>query len=431
MKHFFTDIFAHDKREGNSRKSAKVARIAQFVFTAIVTATIGCTSFDDAHPYETDLLTLEIASIYPVGYEAEARSGIEVKATEINNGNYYIARTDSEGHAEFRILRGVYRIAVTDRREDAIFNGALEEVRLTDDIPQRLELPLFRSIPGTIVIKEIYCGGCPMTPATGNLQNDQYVILHNNDNRTQYLDGLCFGIVAPSASGANNNWVTTVDGELQFQEFAPVFECVWQFGGEGNGFPLAPGEDAVIAIRGAIDFTQDFPLSVDLNKPEYFATFSRLHFENEKLNLTPGDKIQTSHLLQVIKKTGVSKAYSLSINSPAIIIFRPERGFDFDAYIDDDSRCVATDPAGSAKCIKVPWEWILDGVEVFYSTNNHKRLKTDIDAGAFTFSVTFQCHTIHRKLDETATAANGYPIYVDTNNSSADFYERPTQSLNE
>ena len=46
-------------------------------------------------------------------------------------------------------------------------------------------------------------------------------------------------------------------------------------------------------------------------------------------------------------------------------------------------------------------------------------------------SVTFQCHTIHRKLDETATAANGYPIYVDTNNSSVDFYERPTQSLND
>lgn len=406
-------------------------RIGRSMLFAAALATAGCTSFDDAHPYEADLLTLEIASIYPAGYESAAQSGVAVKASEITNGNSYTARTDAAGRASFRMPRGVYRIAVADRREDAIFNGALEEVRLTGNTPQRLELLLFRSVPGTLVIKEIYCGGCPMTPATGNLQNDQYVILHNNDNRTQYLDDLCFGIVAPSASGANNNWVTTVDGELKFQEFAPVFECVWQFGGKGNDFPLAPGEDAVIAIRGAVDFTQDFPLSVDLNRPEYFATFSRLHFENEKLNLTPGDKIQPSHLLQVVKKTGVSKAYSLSINSPAVIIFRPEEGLDFDAYLDDDSRCVATDPAGSAKCIKVPWEWILDGVEVFYSTNNHKRLKTEIDAEAFSFSVTFQRHTIHRKLDETATAANGYPIYVDTNNSSADFYERPTQSLNE
>lgn len=400
--------------------------------TAALVATTACTSFNDSHPYDADLLTLEIASIYPAGYETEVRSGTEVKATEINNGNYYIARTDATGRAEFRIPRGVYRIAIADRRENAIFNGALEEIRLTGSTPQRLELPLIHSIPGTIVFKEIYCGGCPMTPATGTLQNDQYVILHNNDNRAHYLDGLCFGIVAPSASGANNNWVTTVNGQLKFQEFAPIYECVWQFQGSGTDLPLAAGEDAVIALRGAVDFTQDFPLSVNLNKEEYFATFSRLHFENEKLNLTPGDRIKESHLLQVIKKTGTSKAYSIAIQSPAVVIFRPEAGFDFDAYIADDERCIATEPtSGNTKCVKVPWSWILDGVEVFYSTKNQKRLTTEVDAGAFPFSTYYQCHTIHRKLDETATAANGYPIYTDTNNSSVDFYERSTQSLHE
>ncbi len=408
-------------------------RFAITAMTAIAALfAAGCTSFSDSDPYEADLMTLEIVSIYPAGYESSAQSGVEVKAEEITNGNHYIARTDDAGCATFRIPRGVYRISIADWREDAIFNGALEEIRLTEgSAAQRYELPLIQSTPGTIVFKEIYCGGCPMTPATGNLQTDQYVILHNNANKTQYLDGLCFGIVAPSVAAGTNNWVTTVDGQLQFQEFAPIFECVWQFRGAGNDFPLAPGEDAVIAIRGAVDFTQDFPLSVNLNKPEYFATFSRLHFENEKLYLTPGDQIQESHLLQVLKKTGSSKAYSIAIQSPAVILFRPEAGFDFEAYVADDSRCVATDPGGNAKCFKVPWSWILDGVEVFYGTRNQKRLKTEVDAGAFTFSVTFQCHTIHRKLNEAATAANGYPIYVDTNNSSVDFYERSTQSLHE
>lgn len=409
----------------------------KFVCMALtVLATIfaaGCTSFSDSHPYEADLLTLEIASIYPAGYESSVQSGVEVKAEEITNGNYYIARTDDAGRATFRIPRGVYRISIADWREDAIFNGALEEIRLTEgNAAQRFELPLIQSTPGTIVFKEIYCGGCPMTPATGNLQTDQYVILHNNANKTQYLDGLCFGVVAPSTAAGTNNWVKTdSDGQLVFQEFAPIFECIWQFRGSGTDFPLAPGEDAVVAIRGAVDFTQDFPLSVNLNKPEYFATFSRLHFENEKLHLTPGDQIQESHILQVLKKTGTSKAYTIAIQSPAVIIFRPEAGFDFEGYVADDSQCVATDPGGNAKCFKVPWAWILDGVEVFYSTRNQKRLTPEVDAGAFTFSVTYQGHTIHRKLNETATAANGYPIYVDTNNSSVDFYERSTQSLHE
>lgn len=403
--------------------------IPVWVLTAVGLA--ACTSFSDMHPYDDDLLELEIVGIYPDGYQSEARSGVEVTASEINTGSWYIARTDDAGRATFRMPRGVYRIAVADRRADAIFNGALEEIRLTGDAPLRFDLPLIRSIPGTIVFKEIYCGGCPMTPATGNLQNDQYVILHNNDNRTHYLDGLCFGCVAPATASANNNWVTTVDGQLRFQEFAPIYECVWQFQGSGSDFPLAPGEDAVIALRGAVDFTQDFPLSVDLNREDYFATFSRLHFENERLHLTPGDRIQPSHLLRVVKKTGSSTAYSIAIQSPAVVIFRPEEGFDFDAYIADDDRCIATEPSGNAKCVKIPWAWILDGVEVFYSTKNQKRLTTEVDAGAFPFSVYYQGHTIHRKLDETATAANGYPIYTDTNNSSVDFYERPTQSLHE
>ncbi|MCM1300582.1 MAG: DUF4876 domain-containing protein [Alistipes senegalensis] len=391
---------------------------------------VSCTSFDDASPYDGDLATLEIASVYPAGYaSAEA---IEVKATELTNGNYYVAKTDDKGCATFRIPRGAYRITLAEQRGEEIFNGTIEEVRLTSSGKKavKLELPVFLSISGKIVIKEIYCGSCLKTPHDGKVRNDQYVILHNNDSRTQYLDGLCFGTIAPYTSNSTNNWVKTgSDGQLVFQEFAPIIECVWQFQGTGTDFPLAPGEDAVIAIRGAVDFTQDFPLSVNLNQPDYFATFSRLHFDNENNYLTPGDKIRPERILRMLKKTGVSSGYFISEQSPAIVIFRPEEGFDFEAYLNDDSQCVATDPAGSTKCVKVPWEWILDGVEVFYSTNNHKRLKPEVDAGAFLFSALYQGHTIHRKLDEKATAAAGHEIYVDTNNSSDDFYERPTQSL--
>ncbi len=409
-------------------KNAVPTKVGAMLLMAVLA--VSCTSFDDAHPYNGDLATLEIASVYPDGYASA--EDIEVKATEITNGNYYIAKTDDKGRATFRIPRGAYRITLAELRGEKLFNGTLEEVRLTNSgtEPVKLELPVFLSIPGKIVIKEIYCGGCPKAPATGNLQNDQYVILHNNDSQTQYLDGLCFGTLAPSTSAGTNNWVKPGnDGQLVFQEFAPIIECVWQFQGTGTDFPLTPGEDAVIAICGAVDFTQEFPLSVDLNQPDYFATFSRLHFENEKWNFTPGDQIRPERILKMLKKTGKSNAYTLAIQSPAIVIFRPEEGFDFEAYLNDDSRCVATDPAGSAKCIKVAWEWILDGVEVFYSTNNNKRLKPEVDAGAFPFSILYQGHTIHRKLDEKASALAGHEIYVDTNNSSDDFYERSTQSL--
>ena len=61
----------------------------------------------------------------------------------------------------------------------------------------------------------------------------------------------------------------------------------------------------------------------------------------------------------------------------------------------------------------------------------HKRLHTDVDAGYIGFSAKAQGHSLYRRLDEEATVNAGFDIYVDTNNSSNDFYERETQSLRE
>lgn len=405
------------------------------LFAVITTLLLaGCTSFGEGNPYEEALRTIRVQAVYPAGYEEFARSGVAVTAREISSANTYVARTDAAGGVTFRMPAGIYRISVADRANAlTVFNGSLEEVRLTAEMD--LRLPLVYSRAGSIVFKELYFGGCSKAPEDGRIFNDQYVILHNNDSEVQYLDGLCFGAVDPAPSSAVNNWVTkTESGELVFQAFAPINECVWRFKGSGTDFPLAPGEDAVVALMGAVDFAAEFPLSVNLNKAGYFVCFSRQHFPHEKLNPSPGDQIQPSHILDVPKQTGgggSNKAYSVSIMSPALVIFRPEQGFDLDAYLADDSRSVATVPGGSTKCVKVPWEWILDGVEVFYSTNNNKRIAPVADAGAFPFSVNYQGHTIHRLLDEEATEKAGYAIYTDTNNSSNDFEERPTQSLHE
>lgn len=396
---------------------------------SLLLALAGCTSFDDRTPYADELLALSIRAVWPEGYEAYARDGVRVTAREFSSGNSYVAVTDGEGRVRFEMPRGIYRIAIADRADGAVFNGALEEVRLVAGALD-LSLPLVYSKAGSIVFKEIYCGGCPMLPFEGTLQNDQYFVLHNNDTETQYLDGICFGNVDPFTSAGTNGWVTTgEDGQLVFRDFAPVNVCVWQFGGSGRDFPLAPGEDAVVAVRGAVDFTAEFPLSVDLNREAYFACFSRLHFSNESLHLSPGDRIRSSHILSILKKVGTSTAFTIAMQSPAMVIFRPEAGFDFDAYLADDSRCLERAPGSTLDCIKIPWEWVLDGVEVFYSTNNNKRIPPAVDAGAFTFSVTGQGHSIHRLLDEEATAQNGFEVFADTNNSSEDFYERTTASL--
>ena len=85
------------------------------------------------------------------------------------------------------------------------------------------------------------------------------------------------------------------------------------------------------------------------------------------------------------------------------------------------------------RVVKIPNEWILDGVEIYYggSSNNKKRLSPSIDAGYVTQSALYDGKTLFRRTDEEASNEAGYEILEDTNNSSNDFYEREKQSLHD
>ena len=399
------------------------------IFSALVFG--GCSSLDEK-PYEQTLCRLEVQIEMPQATASVQGVVMEVVARDQINQNEYRSKTDAQGLAQFLMPQGLYRLSLSERLPSGDrFNGVVEQVRLDESSKQvTMELiPLGRS---SIIIKEMYFGGCPQTPLEGRLQNDQYIILHNNDSQTQYLDGLCFGCADPYTSASTQNtWVEkTPEGNLVFQDFVPIVEAVWQFPGSGRDFALQAGEDAVLVIKGAVDFTQEFPLSVNLNQSDYFVCHSRLHYANEKQHITPGDQIRGDHILSVLKKTGTANAFVVAIQSPAVVIFRPDDPqFDLKAYMNDDGRCLATVPGGRSQCVKVPWSWVLDGVEVFYSIKNSKRLAPKIDAGAFLFSGPGLGHSLHRKLDEDMSADLGYEVYCDTNNSEVDFYERPTASL--
>lgn len=195
--------------------------------------------------------------------------------------------------------------------------------------------------PGTILIKEIYSGGCPQDPpATGSYADDKYIVLHNNSFDTYYLDGLCLGMVAPYNSNANNPWTSTdPSGNIVFRDYAAMPDCIWMFPGTGTDFPLEPGEEAVVAYYG-VDHTQTYSQSVNLNRKGYFVLYDMVHYPGNRLHPTPtpGDQIDESHYMKVLKKTGTNTAvvYVISQNSPAVILFRAPGDFDLDAYLAND-----------------------------------------------------------------------------------------------
>ncbi len=392
-----------------------------------------CTDIDKDNPYDNQLHTLQVNAVYPDEYSDYLREGVTVKIEDIDRGNSYTSKTDKNGTVRFSLTKGIYRIQISDKAEQDIFNGLADKVKFVNG-DLALNLPLVHSRSGDIVIKEIYCGGCTKLPFEGNYQSDKYMILHNNTSETQYLDGLCFGSLDPYNSQATNVWVTQDEstGATIFPDFLPVAQCVWQFGGTGQTFPLAPGEDAVVVICGAIDHAAQYPQSANLNKPGYFVCYNPVYFWNTLYHPAPGDQITPDHYLNVVIKTGQANAYTFSVFSPATVLFKA-KDTTIQDFVSQADNVIQKPGSTVDRIVKVPVDWVLDAVEIYYggSSNNMKRMPPSVDAGYVTQSALYDGRTLYRHTDEEASREAGYEILEDTNNSSSDFYEREKQSLHE
>lgn len=392
---------------------------------AFVLMVSSCMDFRENNPYEGGLFSMTVSLEWP--QEGFSGNALTILVEDMNTDNAYKGEIDAEGEAIFNLPTGLYRINVSGKDDDHVFNASVDKVVVsTWDIDVKVSMMVSKS--GSIVIKEIYCGGCKKDPEEGNYQSDQYIILHNNDYQVQYLDGLCFGTLSPYNATASNPWL---DGNV-LPDFVPIIQAVWQFPGDGDDFPLQPGEDAVMCLRGAIDHTAQYPLSVNLNHPDYFVCYNPTYFTNTTYHPAPGNLISQDRYLDVIIKTGQANAYTLSTSSPAVVIFRAVDTTIQD-YVQVADNVIQVPGSNTDKVVKVPYEWVLDAVEVFdgRSASNQKRLSSSADAGYVKQSDVYLGRTLMRKVDEKASDIAGYEVLADTNNSLNDFYESSEQSLHE
>lgn len=405
----------------------------RILYILVLLAAASCAGIRNSDPYAENLHILTVNAQYPEGYEGFDLEGSDALVEEINTGSRYAALTDASGSFSIKIPDGLYRVNVSGRSGSDVFNGAADKV-VVSGADLSLRLPLSYSKAGSIVIKELYCGGCKKLPQEGDYQGDQYFILHNNDYNVQYLDSLCFGTLSPNNATGSNPWVSKdpVTGESLFPDFLPVIQAVWQFPGDGDDFPLQPGEDAVICLRGAIDHKLQYPLSVNLNRPDYFVCYNVTYFPNTLYHPAPGDLISDSRIIDVVIKTGKANAYTLSISSPTLVVWKA-KGITMQDFVNINENITPVPGSSVDNVVKIPYEWVYDAVEVFdaRSANNSKRLPPSLDAGYVLQTDIYLGRSLMRHIDENASAAAGYEVLTDTNNSLNDFYETEKQSLNE
>ncbi len=392
------------------------------ILTVLTLFAASCLRLDESNPYSADLRELSVTLVMPEGYAGTDLSGVEVSLGNVNSGAGYVALCNASGTARFSLPSGLYRASVGSLIDEERFNASKGGIILGTE-PLSVELQLKKSVSGEILIKEIYCGGCMKLPEEGTYQSDSYIILHNNSDHTVWLDSLCFGTLDPYNSNAAAVW----DEDI---EFSPVIQAVWQFPGDGRTYPLSSGEDAVVAVYGAIDHTAHYPLSVNLNREDVFTCYSPTYFPNTTYHPAPGDRVSRERFLNVVIKTGKSNAYTFSISSPAVVIFRSQ-GQTIQEFTSGSDNVIYKPGSSSDRVVCVPNEWVIDGVEVFngQSSSNRKRIGAAIDASYVTLSNVHEGRTLMRRVNESRTEQLGYEVLVDTNNSGYDFYERESQSL--
>jgi hypothetical protein len=230
---------------------------------------------------------------------------------------------------------------------------------------------------------------------------------------------------------------------------------------------LAPGEQIVIAINGAIDHTVTYSNSVNLANADYYVCYDIAKWSLAAYYPAPSELIPASHYLKAHKFAGATgTAWILSTIDPAAIIFTPKDDVVLDdfAYAPENYVYHSTSGApGSQVALKVPTEWVHDGLDVFQSgnANNKKRLTPAVDVGSIEFTNN-QGHTLYRNVNKEATETilanagklvynyslgygdstdpsgidaeasirNGaHIIYKETKNSTNDFHQRSHASL--
>ena len=347
-------------------------------------------------------------------------------------------------------------ITKADGSQQELYTADIKDIKYVQEVKEDQNVD-------QVIIKELYSGGCKKEDGS-NFQYDKCVVLYNNCPQKAVINNLCFGACSPANAQANNKNYGE-DGKLTYESegFIPVWNGLFYFPG---ALEIEPYSQVVVNVHGAIDNTQTIPNSVNYANADYYAMYDpESGYNHTGYYPTPSELIPTSHYLKAVRY-GLGTGWSLSVSSPALIVFQVKDTTPAEYATNTSNQWYDGGAVGEQVwcCVKVPNEWILDGIEVYaaaFQDGCTKRLTADIDAG-YVWLTNYMGHSLYRNVDKEATESlaenagklvynyslgvdnstdpsgidaeasmkkGAHIVYQDTNNSTADFHERQKCSL--
>lgn len=380
-----------------------------FVFVQVLFL-FGCQDYDIQPAY-----TLNLSLNFPDGYTLSGfpDEGVAVKLTNTNTGRTSTAVTDASGKLSCTLMEGNYDVAcsfaVTVDGQEYTFNGMKADYLLRSSGTLDMNL-IMADNSGGFILKEVYFSGSK-TPEGKTYSADQFHEIYNNTGDTLYADSLCIAVLEQSSSNPNV-WLKE-DGT--FMDELPLTFHVWIVPGDGDDYPVLPGESIIIAQDGINHRTDpngnpDSP--VDLSNADWEAY---VEISGKDLD-APG----VPNLTMMYTTTSTSNDWLHSVFGAAVVIFRlPE---DWHSYVDNpDHFMTKPGSTSSIKYFMLNKEHVIDAIEIVRveESKRYKRLPSDLDAGYTYLDGGSYCgKSIRRKV---RMIVDGRVIYKDTNNSSEDF----------
>ncbi|HOG25636.1 MAG TPA: DUF4876 domain-containing protein [Bacteroidales bacterium] len=366
----------------------------------------GCTDVEPVYS------TLSITVKPPPDQAGIDLTAVKVRAQAVDEPIFYETFPDVSGHAVLNVSPGRYTLLLSALYPEGFSVSASQSEFLALSAETTIfSFTLDLALSGGIIFRQIYYAGSK-TLDGANYSKDQFLELYNNTDQVYYLDSLCVGTLAPANSTVSNNpWMGL--------DTLGLFQMTWMIPGKGTDYPLAPGESVVLAFN-AVDHTARATSGLDL---------SRAHFGFYDEELPNHEKHPDVPALKRIF-AGQGTAYTMSVHSPAPVIFRPVMGVA--RWLADVERWQNYQPGSTSglKYMHIHRSWILDGVECVQNPANAlKRQPASVDAG-FTWLRQGQNkgNAVVRKVKEVLPS--GRIIYSDTNNSTGDFlYDVPAAPI--
>ncbi|WP_319267358.1 DUF4876 domain-containing protein [uncultured Draconibacterium sp.] len=440
----------------------KNTQLFSFLFIVILIVSLSSCKNEYDNLFQTTIVNVQLN--YPEDFETV--ENVIVTLTNTSNNTTFIDSTNSNGTVTFDVPLGLYQASVSETRQVSlnsyIFTGSTNiSVSESYENSAVTTIDLSVSKSASILIKELYIGGCQKDDGSGTFRQGQYMILYNNSVSSVSLDNLCFGMVYPYNSNSTNYFYEDGAPSYETENWIPAAQGIWYF---PDGVNLASGEQIVVAFNSAIDNTITYSQSINFANSEFYTTYDIDVYSNELYYPVPSSSIPTSHYLSAVK-FGSASAWSLSVSSPAFFLFSPQ-GETPAEFANNVNNLGYYNGSANQGYTKVPNDWVIDAAEVYrQGDDNLKRLPAAIDAG-YIVHTNSQGYALYRNVNKEATLAipgnegkiienysggttdiadgstdpsgidaeasiaNGARIiYSDTNSSTNDFHQRKKASL--